>query len=646
MRSESLSQVASTSQVEDTFPKLLLRNYKRWGDKKVAMRKKQLGIWKSYTWAEYHHHVKRICLGLLSLGMQPGDRVSILGDNNPEWFWAELAVQSGRGIPIGLTVDSAPSDIQYILGHSESRFVIVQDQEQVDKLLKVKDRLPGLEKIIYWQVKGLRHYDDPMLISLQELMVLGAEYEVVHPGAFEESVRQGKGEDIFMIQYTSGTTGLPKGVCISYRTFLAINEAVRSVNPVYPGDEFVSITLPGWGVEQGFGLLYGLWVGQVFNFAENADTIQRDLREISPQTLLYPSRLWEQQASMIRLKITEGMRIKRLLYDVCIQVGYKYTDMCMNGDRPPFIWKCVYSVAEILVFRPLRDKIGLRRVRVPYTAGAMLAPEVLRFFRSIGVSLRQLFGSTEGGTTSAHGLNTFSYESVGAIAPGRSVRISDSGEILVDRELAFSYYFRDKEATDKVLRGAWYYSGDAGYVTDDGQLIFIDRLADMQQLADGTKFSPQYVESRLKYSPYIRDCMVLGGEKRPFVAAILSIDFENVGHWAEKKRIAYTTFADLSQKPEVSTLLSQEVGKINVTMPPSSRIRKFASLPKEFDPDEAEMTRTRKLRRAFVEERYRGLVQAVYEGKESEQMEIPVAYKDGRTGLLRTAVRVIEVVDV
>ena len=635
--------LAGYGPTEDTYPKLLIRNYHRWGHKRVAMRQKKLGIWKSYTWGDCCEKVKGICLGLITLGLQPEDRASIVGDNSPEWFWAEMAIQGGRGIPVGLTVDSAASEIQFILSHSESRFVIVQDQEQVDKLLQIKDTLPGLQKIIYWQPKGLRSYEDPMLMSLQQLMDLGAEYEKKHPGAFEESVAQGQPDDVFMIQYTSGTTGVPKGVCISYKVFFAINEAVRSVNPVYPSDEFVSITLPGWGVEQGFGLLYGLWVGQTYNFAESAETVQRDLREISPQTLLYPSRLWEQQASMIRLKVTEGMAIKRILYNLCISVGYRYTDICMKGGKPSLLWRALYALADAMVFKPLRDKVGLRRVRVPYTAGAMLAPDVIRFFRSIGVNLRQIFGSTEGGTTTVHGADTFDVDSVGVIAPGRRVRIEDSGEILVDRARSFSHYHRDQEATDKVLRGAWYYSGDAGHINDDGQLIFIDRMADMQQLADGTMFSPQFLESRLKFSPYIKDCMVLGGHQRRFVAAIISIDFGNVGHWAEKKRIAYTTLADLSQKPQVCGLIAAEVRKINQTIPSASTVQKFANLPKEFDPDEAEMTRTRKLRRAFVENRYRGLVEAIYGDKQSDDMEISVVYKDGRTAMLRTVVRVTEV---
>ena len=630
-------------QVEDTYPKLLLRNYRRWGHTRVAMRKKKFGIWRSYTWGDCYQNVKSICLGLVSIGLHPEEKVSIVGDNNPEWFWAEMAIQAGRAIPVGLTVDSSPSDLQYILSHSESKFVIAQDQEQIDKLLKIKDALPSLQRIVYWQPKGLKYYEDPMLMSLRQLMKIGADYESEHPQAFEESVASGRSKDVFMIQYTSGTTGLPKGVCISYEVFFAINEAVRSVNPVYPRDEFVSITLPGWGVEQGFGLLYGLWVGQTYNFAESAETIQRDLREISPQTLLYPSRLWEQQASMIRLKMAEGMVIKRILYNLCLSVGYRCTDIRMDGRRPNLFWRASYALADAIVFKPLRDRIGLRRVRVPYTAGAMLAPDVIRFFHSIGVNLRQIFGSTEGGTTTVHGGDSFDCDSVGAIAPGRCVRIADSGEILVDRARSFSHYHRDPESTDKVLRGAWYYSGDAGHLNDDGQMIFIDRMADMQSLADGTMFSPQYLESRLKFSPYIRDCMVLGGRHRQFVAAVISIDFGNVGHWAEKRRIAYTTFADLSQKRQVYELIAAEVSKINQGIPPASTVRRFANLPKEFDPDEAEMTRTRKLRRAFVEDRYRSLVEAIYGDKESNEMEIPVVYKDGRTALLKTMVRVSKV---
>ena len=633
--------LTQTAEREDTLPKLLLRNYRQWGDSRVAMRKKQLGIWRRYTWQECYERVKSLSLGLVSLGLEAGDKVSILGDNNPEWFWAELAAQAAGGVVIGLVPDSAPQEVKYIVEHSQSKFVVAQDQEQVDKLLQIKDGLPSLKKVIYWSEKGLQHYNEPILMSFAELTGLGEEYDKNHPGLFEQNVAQGKADDAYMITYTSGTTGLPKGALLTYESLFSRYQAALTENPAYESDEFVSFILPGVEVEQSHGLLCTLLLGQRLNFAEGAETVPQDLREIAPHVLAYPSRLWEQAASMMQAKIADSIWLKRIVYNLSLPIGYKVADLSYGGRRPNLFWRFVHAVAELIVFRPLKDKHGLVRVRVPYTHGAILAPDILRFFRAIGVNLRQVYGTTEGGGISVHTADDFKFESVGKVTLGRCVRISSEGEILADRGTSFLGYYADSEATERAFRGGWYHTGDAGYLDEDGHLIFIDRLGDMKQLADGSRFSPQYIESRLKFSPYIKDAIVLGGEQRGFVGAILNIDFDNVGHWAERKRVPYTTLVDLSQKPEVGELIRKEVERVNRTLPSNSRVKSFANLHKEFDPDEAEVTRTRKLRRAFVEDRYQELVEAIYGEKEEVVMETPVVYRDGRTGVVSTKVRII-----
>lgn len=605
------------------------------------MRKKRRGLWQEYTWRDCYEKIKALSLGLMSLGLEAGDKVSILGDSNPEWFWFQLAIQAALGTSVGLTADNSPDEVKYVVQHSESRFVVVQDQEQVDKLLQIKDDLPLLRRVIYWDERGLRHYDDPILMSFDELAGLGQDYERSHPGLFEESIARGKGDDIYALQYTSGTTGLPKGAMISWRKLFYNCIHGQTTNPVYEGDEWLSITLPAWGVEQTFGLFDSLAVGQKFNFAEETETIPKDLREVAPHRILYPSRMWEQLASAIQTDMAESTWLKRTLYRLNLPIGYKLAELSLAGRKPNILWGFLGFLAERMFFRALRDKHGLTRVRVPFTAGAMLAPDVIRFLRAMGLKLRQFYGSTEASSVSVHTADEFKFESVGIVALGRVVRISDVGEILADKEAAFEGYYRNPEATEEVFRGGWYHTGDAGYIDDDGHLIFMDRLEDMRRLSDGTGFSPQYIESRLKFSPYIKDALALGGQQREFVVAMTNIDFGNVGHWAERRRIPYTTFADLSQKPEVTELIQKEIERVNRTLPVNSRVKSFVSLPKEFDPDEAEMTRTRKLRRTFIEERYQDLIEAIYGEREEVLMESRVVYRDGRTGVVTTTVRVV-----
>jgi len=630
-------------EIEDTFPKLLLRNYHQWGDTKVALRKKELGIWREYTWKDCYQKVKSLSLGLASLGVEAGDRISILGDNNPEWFWFELAIQASGGIVVGLPPGGSPQEVKYLAEHSQSKFVTAQDQEQVDKLLEIKADLPSLKKVIYWHEKGLRQYDDPILMSLTELIGLGEDYQRSHPELFEQNLALGKGDDIAIILYTAGTTGLAKGVPTSYRFILSSLEAAVASNPIYQSDEYVCVTSPGWFLEQTLGFGASLMIGQRLNFPEEADTAPEDLREISPHTLVYPSRLWELVASVIRMGVAHSTWLKRTLYNRSLPVVRRVAAQSLRDGGNPLgglFLGVANLIAQLIVFRPLRDKHGLGRVRVPYTAGGMLSPDILELFQAMGVNLRQVFGSLEGGIISAHTKDDFKLESVGTIAPSKLIRITNDGEILIHQEGCVEGYFRDPQATESVFHGGWYHSGDAGNLEEDGHLIFIDRLADMQQLADGTRFSPQYIESRLKFSPYIRDVIVIGGEQREFIAAIVDLNFDNVAHWADRRRIYYTTLTDLSQKPEAGELVRKEVEEVNQTLPPNSRVKSLVNLPREFDLGEV-VTGTAQSRRTLVEDRYRDLVEAIYQNKEELVMEAPLVDRDGRTGVARAQIRVI-----
>jgi long-chain acyl-CoA synthetase len=378
----------------------------------------------------------------------------------------------------------------------------------------------------------------------------------------------------------------------------------------------------------------------VVNFPEKPETVREDLREIAPQVLLFSSRLWENVASMVQMKISESSALNRFFYNLLLPIGYKVADMRFRKEEPNLFWKALYALADLVMFRPLRDKIGLLKVRAAYTAGAALNPDVLRFFQAIGVNLKQLFGSTEAIIHTLHRDDDIKVETVGPPVPGVKVAISEEGEILVKSDAVFCGYYKNPDATRKALKDGWFHTGDAGYFDDDGHLIYLDRVKDLLELAGGAKFSPQYIEGKLKFSPYIRDTMVVGGKDKAYVTAIVNIDFDNVGEWAEKHHIAYTTFVDLSQKPEVYDLIRKDVERVNSILPPPARVRKFVLLHKEFDPDEAELTRTRKLRRTFMESRYQNIIEAMYGDRDRVMVQAEVKYRDGRTGVVETAVKI------
>jgi long-chain acyl-CoA synthetase len=622
-----------------TLPQIIKANRDKWGQR-PAMSMKMFGVWHNYSWADYYEQVKYFSLGMISLGLKRGEVVCIIGDNEPPWFWGEFGVQAAGGIATGIYVDSIPSEVKYIAEHSDAKFAIVNDQEQTDKLLEIKDELPLLQKVIYWDPKGLRNYDDPVLISFNEVVALGREYEKSHPGLFEKNVAEGRGEDIAFIYYTSGTTGLPKGALLTHRSLITTARGFIDRYPLDENDDLVSNFPAAWVGDSFFATIPHLLTGARLNFPEEPETIAEDTREIGPNFVIYGPRQWEALVSEIQVKILDAYPLKRLAYRLLLPVGHKVADMKFEGKTPHLFWRALHGLAYLALFRPLKDRLGLSKVRFAVTGSSVLSLDTFRLIHAIGVELRQCYASTEAGFISSHGKGDIRFESVGRPALGTSLRITSSGELLVSSDCMFTGYHKNPEKTAVTLVDGWCYTGDAVNINEQGHLIFMDRLEHMGQLKSGAKYAPQYIEGRLRFSPYIKDAMVIGGKDREFVSAIINIDFTMVGKWAERHRIPYTTFVDLSQKNEVADLVRQDLERVNGYLPEPSRVRKFVLLHKEFDPDEAELTRTRKLRREFMEQRYKDLIEAMYGGRDSINVEAPVTYRDGRKGMVTTGIKV------
>lgn len=630
----------------DTLPKNLVASCRKYGDKKIAMRQKDLGIWRSYTWQDSCRQVRQLSLGLMQLGLGRGDKVCIIGDNDPQYFWAQLAVQAGGGVAVGIFTDSAPQEIQYIVDHSDAAFVFAKDQEQCDKLLEIRGQVPRVKRVIYWDEKGLWNHREPWLISFEELQSLGRSLDEAQPDLFEATVEQGDGDDLAIFCYTSGTTGLPKGAMITHNNLLAGCDSAQLADPRLETDEYLSFLPPAWITENVLGLSIHLRMGMVVNFPESPATVQENIRELTPHAMLFSARLWENMMALVQVKIAETTWINRLLYKIFMPAGYKVASLRYEQRKPVgLLWRLLYALGEAAVFHPLRDKLGLTRVKSAYSSGAALNPEVIRFFRAIGVNIKQLYGSTEAQVHTLHVGDDVRFETVGVPSPGQRVRIAANGEILISGGTVFQGYYKNPEATEKAIHldedgRRWFCTGDAGHLDKDGHLVYLDRVKEMITLSSGEKYSPQFLEGQLKFSPYIRDVMTVGGEERAFVTALVNIDFENVGRWAEKRGIPYTTFVDLSQKPEVYELVRQDVERVNRALPPAARIRRFVLLHKEFDADEGELTRTRKLRRNLLAERYGEMISAMYGGGDSVKVRAAVKYRDGREGTVETTVRV------
>ena len=626
---------------EDTLPKLLRRNFRDHPDKD-AMREKDTGIWVAYSWRDYYENVKYFCLGMMRLGLERGDKVSIIGENKPEYFWAELAVHAAGGVVSGLFVDAGVQEIKYFLETVDARFAIAHDQEQVDKFLAAKDDLPLLDKVIYWDPKGLWSYDDPILMSFTAVQDLGREYAQEHPNLFDESIDQGKGEDLAIISWTSGTTGLPKGAMLSHRYFVENVLDWSQLDEWYRKDyEYVSFVPPAWGTEQLAGITGGLLAGLVVNFPEEPETVQENIREIGPDLLFYGTRQWESINRLVQAKMIDSTFVRRWMYNTFMDIGFKVADMHIAQQQPNLWWRFLYFLAHHLLFKYLRDRLGLSGVKLAYSGGAGMSPEIIRLFKALGVEVKMGYGATEVGLVSFHPKGELRPDTAGRPFPWFDVKFSDDGEILVKTKNMCDGYYKNLEAFPKKLTEDGYYqTGDFGHMDETGHLIVIDRMEDLKPLAGGKKFSPQFAEVRLRYSPYVKDVIVVGGEDREFVGALVNIDIDNVGRFADANRINYTTYTDLSQKPEVIELIKEEIARINKTLPDHAHLRRFINIHKELDADEAELTRTQKLRRTFIEDKYRDMIEALY-GEQGELMvEAQVTYRDGRTGVIRTDIKV------
>lgn len=427
---------------------------------------------------------------------------------------------------------------------------------------------------------------------------------------------------------------------ITHNNFIASIRSWFQVSPHYEEDDYISYMSPAWVPEQSQGITGWLVCGNIVNFPEEPETSQEDTREVGPQVMLYGPRLWESLVSTVQAKIIDTSPIKRLLYNLCLPVGYKVAALKSNKMSPGLFWKILFQISDWIVFRPLKDKIGLARARDCFTAGSYLSPDSLKYFRAIGCNLKQLYAITEAAMVTSHLDGDVRSETVGPTLPGVQVKISQEGEILIKSPAVVPGYYKNPEATKKAIEDGWFHTGDAGHLDETGHLIYWDRVTELIDLAGGQKFSPQYIEGRLKFSPYVKDVMAIGGKERPFVTVIIIIDYENVGRWAERNHITYTTYTDLSQKAEVLALIRRDVARVNKTLPPAAKIVKFANLHKEFDPDEAELTRTRKLRRGFMEERYGDLIKAMYSDKTEYVAEATITYRDGRKGKVATTVRI------
>ena len=628
----------------DTLPKILLRNYRRYGDKKVGLRVKDRGIWQPYTWKEYFEKSKQFFYGLACLGFERGDKLAIIGDSSPELFWAELGAQANGGIVTGMFSDCRPEEVKYFVEHSDSTFVVAQDQEQVDKLLYIENELPGLNKVIYWENEGLWFYQDKILMGFDKVLELGKEYEREHPGLFNEQVEKSNGEDIALILYTSGTTGLPKGVMISHAGIISFAEHIIGAFKLTDKADLVAFAPMAWLAGQGTDLAMPLLAGMTVNFPEKAETVMDNIREIGPQIVTFGPTQWEDISRIIQAKIIDAHPLKRFFYHLFLPVGFKVSDVQLHDEQVTFFRRALRFLAHLLLFRPLLDKFGLLKVKVAMTGGTSVSPDVLRLMHAIGIKVVQGYGSSDFGFASVHALDYVKGETCGPPVPGADIRITEEGEILIKKGVKWLYgYHKDVDTYNERVKGGWFYSGDAGNIDDDGHLIVMDRMKDLKELRSGEKYSPQYIEVRLRFSPYIRNVVVVGEEDRDYVSGIINMDIENVGRWADTKHVIYTTFGDLSQKPEIIELIHEEIRRVNKSLPEHAMVKRFVNLHKELDPDEAELTRTRKIRRDFLEERYSTLIEALYEQVTELEVEFPITYRDGRKGITTGVVKINDV---
>ena len=629
-----------------TLPRFLLRNVKSFPNR-TAMREKDRGIWQAHTWRQYHDQVRDLTQGLAALGFRRGDKLSVIGDNRPRLYWAQVAAQCVGGISVPVYQDSIARELAYVLSHAEVSVVVAEDQEQVDKILALRDQLPKLSLIVYDDPRGMTHYRYDWMKSYAEVQELGRRFAQEHPGFFEAEIEQGEAGDVAMFAYTSGTTGDPKGAMLTHQNLVGTGEILVKSEDVRIDDEWLAYLPMAWVGDSLYTLVINLMVGFTVNCPESPETVQRDLRELGPTAVLAPPRIWENMLTTLQVRAADATPLKRWVFEHFRQAAEEAEILRADGKPIPAGLRAQCALGEFLVYGPVRDQLGLRRARWAYTGGAPLGPDTYRFFRSFGVNLKQVYGSTEvTGLVSLQPDAEANPTTAGRPCRGIDVRIGERGEVLVRSTGIFKGYYKNEEATREVIDGdGWFHTGDAGFVDPRGHLVIIDRAKDVGALHDGTPFAPQFIENKLKFSPYIREVVAFGHE-RAFVAAMIAIDLNTVGNWAERRGVPYTSYMDVSQKPEVRALIREEIEKGNATLPDSTKVRRFLLLTKDLEADDAEMTRTRKVRRRFIAEKYSEVIDALYAGREEVELTSTVTYEDGRQATISARVRIEDVGEV
>ena len=625
-----------------TLPQVLAAQARRMDPSRVAIREKAYGIWKTYNWQTYLNYVRQTALGLVSLGLRRGENIGIVTNNHPEWLFSELGGQAVGAVTVNLFTSSAPEELATALGRFRATIVIVQDQEQVDKLLEMKGRLGHVRNVIYIDPTGMRRYaDNPWLISYSDLLDRGRRLDLDEPERFSREMARGKAGDVALMIQTSGTTGIPKLAMLSHRSFTEMARQWLQTAPIGIESNWISITPPAWIVDQMWGVGVTLAGGMTMNFPETLETVNEDFREIGPSIIITSSRFWEDLASKIRVKMDDAGWVKKKIFKLSERVGMKTVDLESRKETVPVHLRFLNAVSSRLAFRPLLDRVGCAQMVSAYTGGHPISPQVIRFFRAIGLNLKQCYGLTEsGGIFQVQPDGEFKLETVGKPLPRTTVRLSPDQEVLVKSDSVFVGYYDDYQATEGAFSNGWLRTGDAGYLDEDGHLLIIGRKEDIIRNKQGAAFSPDFIETRLKFSPYIKEAVIFG-ESRPYITALVNIDMGNVGNWAEDRMIPYTTYTDLTQQPEVEKLIHGEVREVNGQLPDPMKIRKFILLYKLLDADDEELTRTGKVRRRFVYGLYIKLIEAMYENRDSLEVRGKVRYRDGQVGTLETRVRVI-----
>ncbi len=620
-----------------TFPRRLMQHGAVRADK-PAFREKYLGIWQTWTWQDVNAEVRALACGLAAIGFQRGMNLAIIGDNRPRLYWAMLAAQSLGGVPVPLYQDAPAADMAYVLQDAHIQYAIVEDQEQVDKLLELKALYAHVAHIAYDDERGMRHYHQPELISFAGLQALGREYDREHPGFFEAAVEAGRGTDSAVILYTSGTTGKPKGVCQSHAALLSAGEGCVAFDKLTDGEDILSYLPMAWVGDCLFSLAQAMVAGFTVNCPESGDTVMIDMREIGPTCYFAPPRVFENMLTSVMIRMEDASSIKRRLFAHFMDVAKRCGAQILDGKPVSLMDRLGYRLGNVLVYGPLKNVLGLSRVRVAYTAGAAIGPDLFRFYRSIGVNLKQLYGSTE---TCAYVClqpdGNIKFDSVGLPAPGVEVKLAANGEVLVKSQATMSGYYHRPEATAEVIDAdGYFHTGDAGVFDSEGHLKIIDRAADVGKMNCGAIFAPNYIENKLKFFPFIKE-VVAFGHGRDQVCAFINIDIEAVGNWSERRGIAYAGYTDLAAREETYGLIRDCIEQVNAELAADplmerTQVHRFLVLHKELDPDDDELTRTRKVRRKFIAEKYAVLIAALYEGKTSQFIETQVKFEDGRTG--------------